>query len=143
MVGLDVCDKTLLTRKHLAALAHESGPVGRFVYSIGDYLLGKAEKSGADGAAMYDPLAVGVATDPTFVHTVSLRIDVETTGTLTRGETVANRWGYVERRELRHFPDGDRYAITAVEPAKPNAQVATTVEADRFIRLLVSRAHGK
>ncbi len=30
-----------------------------------------------------------------------------------------------------------------VEPAVRNARVATTVQADRFIDLLVSRIHGK
>src|SRR6185437_2807654 len=142
MVGLDVCNKTLLTRKQLDLLAHERGPVGRFVYSVADFLLSRAEKSGKSGTAMYDPLAVGVAVDATLVHTISMHVDVETGGVLTRGETVGNRWGFVERREMRSFPDGDRYVITGVDPVAPNAHVATTVDADRFLQLLVSRIHG-
>jgi purine nucleosidase len=147
MVGLDVCDRTRLTRGQLEPLAHESRPVGRFVYSVGDYLLKKEQQqsggSGPDGTAMYDPLAVGVAIDPTFVKTLHLHVDVETTGTLTRGETVASRWKFTERRELRSFPDADRYVVTSIDPVTPNAHVATTVQADRFIQMLVTRIHGK
>ena len=143
MVGLDVCDKTLLTRAKLELLAHEAEPIGRFVYAVGEFLVGKAQQSGKTGTAMYDPLAVGVAIDSTLVQTVPLHVEIETNGALTRGETVANRGGVVKRRELRSFPDGDRYVITGVEPAIRNTRVATTVQADRFIDLLVSRIHGK
>jgi inosine-uridine nucleoside N-ribohydrolase len=143
MVGLDVCDKTLLTRTKLELLAHEAEPTGRFVYAVGEFLVGKAQQSGKTGTAMYDPLAVGVAMDSTLVQTVPLHVEIETNGALTRGETVANRGGVVKRRELHSFPDGDRYVITGVEPAIRNARVATTVQADRFIDLLVSRIHGK
>lgn len=142
MIGLDVCDKTLLTRAKLELLAHEADPVGRFVYAVGDFLVRKAQQSGKAGTAMYDPLAVGVATDSTLVQTLPLHVEIETNGALTRGETVANRSGVVKRRELRSFPDGERYVITGVERAAANARVATTVQADRFIDLLVSRIRG-
>jgi inosine-uridine nucleoside N-ribohydrolase len=142
MIGLDVCNKTLLTRKKLEDLAHERGPAGQFVYSVANYLLTKAEAAGGAGTEMYDPLAVGVAIDPTLVNTEAMRVDVETIGRHTRGETVGNRWGYVDHRELRSFPEGSRYVVTGEERVKPNVQVGMTVEADRFIDLLVSRIKG-
>lgn len=88
---------------------------------------------------MYDPLAVGVAIDPTLVKAPEMHVDVETRGEFTRGETVANRRGAVERNVLR----GDRYIIEGVDPVQPNAKVCTEVEADRFLQMFVSRIQGK
>ncbi len=62
---------------------------------------------------MHDPLAVGVAVDPSFVGTTSAHVDVETMGELTRGMTVAD-W--------RPNPSG-----------APNAEIALQVDADRFL----------
>src|SRR5690349_16186014 len=47
-------------------------------------------------AHLHDPLAAGVALDPQLVTTRPATVDVELTGTLTRGMTIAdwsNRWG--------------------------------------------------
>ena len=65
MVGLDVCNKTRLTRKHMEALAKSTGPISSFVYKLADYLVTLNEKNGDAGTPMFDPLAVGVALDPT------------------------------------------------------------------------------
>lgn len=62
---------------------------------------------------MHDPLAVGAAIDPSFLVTARTSVDVETTGELTRGMTVADWRGRWKR------------------PA--NAEVATEVDAPRFI----------
>jgi purine nucleosidase len=47
-------------------------------------------------AHLHDPLAAAVALDPDLVQCRPAAIDVELTGTLTRGMTIAdwsNRWG--------------------------------------------------
>ena len=88
---------------------------------------------------MYDPLAVGVAMDSTLVKAPAMHVNIETRGEFTRGETVANRHGAVERNVLH----GDRYIIEGVDPVKPNAKVCTEVDADRFLKLFVSRIEGK
>ena len=44
MVGLDVCNKTRLTRKHMEALAKSTGPISSFVYKLADYLVTLNEK---------------------------------------------------------------------------------------------------
>ena len=62
---------------------------------------------------MHDPLAVGVAIDPSYVKTLRAFVDVETVGELTRGMTVGD-W--------RPNPS-----------SPPNAEVALDVESDRFI----------
>src|ERR1700693_1494207 len=111
MVGLDVGDKTLFGRKHLEQLARTHGPVNDFIYSVAKFLVDLSEKYGSDGTPMYDPLAVGAAIDSTLVKAPAMHVDVETRGEFTRGETVANRNGYIERNVLH----GERYVIEGVD----------------------------
>ena len=139
MVGLDVGDKTLLTKKHIDALAQNHGPISDFIYKVASYLIDLSAKFNSPGTPMYDPLAVGVAIDSTLVTAPAMHIDVETRGEFSRGETVANRRGYVERNVLH----GDHYVIEAVDKVEPNAKVCTDVEADRFLQMFVSRIRGK
>jgi len=143
MVGLDVGDKTLLTRKHIEALKSHPGPVSDFIYKVADFLIALSEKYGDSGTPMYDPLAVGVAIDPTLVKAPLMHVDVETRGEFTRGETVANRRGAIERNVLRHFPDGDRYVIEGLDTVQPNAKVCTEVNAEKFLQMFVTRIQGK
>jgi purine nucleosidase len=139
MVGLDVGDKTLLSNKYLDQLGATHGPVNDFIYSLAKYLIELSAKFGSPGTPMYDPLAVGVAIDSTLVKAPEMHVDVETKGEFTRGETVANRHGYVERNVLH----GDHYIVEGVDQVAPNAKVCVEVEADRFLQLFISRIQGK
>jgi purine nucleosidase len=143
MVGLDVGDKTLFTRKHLEQLGQTHGPVNDFIYGVTKFLVELAEKYGDTGSPMYDPLAVGVAIDAALVTAPAMHVDVETRGEFTRGETVANRRDEIERNVLRHFPEGDRYVIEGLDKVAPNAKVCIDVQADKFLQLFVSRMQGK
>jgi inosine-uridine nucleoside N-ribohydrolase len=80
-----------------------------------------------------------VAVDATLVKAPEMHVEVETRGEFTRGETVANRHGMVERNVLH----GDHYVIEGVDRVTPNAKVCVEVDADRFLRLFVSRIQGK
>jgi purine nucleosidase len=139
MVGLDVGDKTLLSQKELDILGKTHGPVNDFIHAVGKYLVDLSGQFGAPGTPMYDPMAVGVAIDATLVKAPEMHVDVETRGEFTRGETVANRNGYVERNVFH----GDRYVIEGVDKVTPNAKVCTDVDAERFLQLFVSRIQGK
>ncbi len=143
MVGLDVGDKTLLTRKHIELLKKNPGPMSDFIYRVADFLIALSEKYGDTGTPMYDPLAVGVAIDSTLVKAPPMHVEVETRGDYTRGETVANRRGANERNVLHHFPDGDRYVIEGLDTVQPNAKVCTEVDAERFLQMFVTRIQGK
>ena len=139
MVGLDVGDKTLFSKKYLDQLSQTHGPINDFIYAVGKYLIDLSAQFGSPGTPMYDPLAVGVVIDATLVKSPEMHVDVETRGDFTRGETVANRRGAVERNVLH----GDRYVIEAVDKIAPNAKVCVDVDANRFLQLLVSRIKGK
>jgi inosine-uridine nucleoside N-ribohydrolase len=139
MVGLEVGDKALFTRKYLGDLSQSHGPVNDFIVSVAKFMVGLSETFGASGSPMYDPSAVAVAIDPTLVKVQEMHVDVETRGEFTRGETVGNRHGDVERNVLH----GDRYVIEGVDTVKPNAKVCVDVDADRLLQLFVSRIRGK
>lgn len=125
MVGSDVGERTLITRKYLGELQSSHGPQSDFISKIADFYLTRSEKSGYNGAAMYDPLAVGIALDPTLGTLKEMHVDVETRGEFTRGETVANRMGSDEKNVLH----GDHYEIEGVTYLKPNARVCLASDA--------------
>lgn len=139
MVGLDVGNKTLFTKKQLDEIGAEHGPMSDFVYKVAKFLVELSAKYDSPGTPMYDPLAVGVAVDASIVTAPAMHVDVETRGEFTRGETVANRQGYIEKNVLH----GDRYIIEGLEKIEPNAKVCTEVQADRFLQMFVSRIKGK
>lgn len=139
MIGSDVGERTIITRKHLAELQALHGPESDFVAKLADFYVTRSEKSGYQGAAMYDPLAVGTVIDPTLVTLKDMHVDVETKGEFTRGETVANRIGSNENNVLH----GDHYEIEGVIELKPNARVCLASDAGRFLKLFISRIKGK
>lgn len=139
MIGSDVGERTLMTRKHLSQLQAMHGPESDFIFKLADFYLTRSEKSGYSGAAMYDPLAVATVIDPTLVTLKEFHVDVETKGEFTRGETVANRMGSNENNVLH----GDHYEIEGVIDLKPNARVCLAADADRFLQMFMSRIKGK
>ncbi len=139
MIGSDVGERTLFTRKDLTDLQAQHGPESDFIAKLADFYVTRSEKSGYVGAAMYDPLAVATEIDPTLVTLKDMHVDVETKGEFTRGETVANRMGYDEKNVLH----GDHYEIDGLMPLRPNARVCTNSDADRFVQLFISRIKGK
>jgi len=139
MVGSDVGERTLITRKELEQLRSTHGPQNDFIAQLVDFYVTRSEKSGWSGAAMYDPLAVAIAMDPTLGTLKEMHVDVETRGEFTRGETVANRTGYNENNVLH----GDHYEIESLIPLQPNARVCLAADRDRFLQLFLSRIQGK
>lgn len=139
MIGSDVGERTLMTRKHLSQLQAARGPQSDFVAKLADFYVTRSEKSGYQGAAMYDPLAVATAIDPSLVTLKDMHVDVETKGEFTRGETVANRMGSNENNVLH----GDHFEIEGVVELKANARVCVASDAERFVQLFISRIQGK
>ena len=78
MIGSDVGERTLITRKQLSELQSMHGPENHFIYKLADFYVTRSEKSGYQGAAMYDPLAVGTVIDASLVTLKEMHVDVET-----------------------------------------------------------------
>ena len=139
MIGSDVGERTLMTRKHLSELQAQHGPESDFIAKLADFYVTRSEKSGYEGAAMYDPLAVATAINPSLVTLKDMHVDVETKGEFTRGETVANRMGSDENNVLH----GDHYEIEGVIELKANARVCVASNAEQFLQLFIGRIKGK
>lgn len=139
MIGSDVGERTLITRKDVTELQANHRPESDFIAKLADFYVTRSEKSGYQGAAMYDPLAVATVIDPTLVTLKNMHVDVETKGEFTRGETVANRMGSDENDVLH----GDHYEIDGVIALKPNARVCVASDGDRFVRLFIGRISAK
>lgn len=139
MVGSDVGERTEFGPDYVKVLQSSRGPQIDFVAKIAAFCVGVGEANGYSGAAMYDPLAVGIALDPTLGTLKEMHVDVETRGEFTRGETVANRMGSDENNVLH----GDHYEIEGVIPLKANAKVVLTSDRKRFLDLFAARLKGK
>lgn len=139
MVGLDVTHRTNFGTAHLERLAKTHGTQNDFAARVMGFLVDLTKKFGGEGTPMHDPLAMGVAIDPSFVKTRHMRVEVETRGEFTRGATVGNRNNVVEHNELK----GDRYVMTGIDRVEPNAWVAVEVDAERFMSFFIDRLAGK
>lgn len=139
MVGLNVTEKTRFTGADLKRLAQTHGPQNDFAVKVLSFMVDLAGKLGAEGTPMHDPLAVGAVIDRSLITTEDMRVDIETRGEHTRGETVAGRHNSSDRKVLC----GDRYIIEGIEKVQPSVHVAVEPEAGRFIALFLSRLAGK
>jgi len=123
VVPLDVTRQVILRQKELAArLDRCQSRVSRFMadFTLHGFAFGA---QGSDvGIALHDPLAIGVALDPTLVTFEPLHIEIECEGRVTRGMSVA------DRRPLRSH-----------RKRRPNCRVAVTVDARRFLQLFLDR----
>ena len=147
-LGLDVTEGARLLPEHVVLLARRAGstpddsialgrgedpmiatrsvasdPIVRFVAdALRFYMEFHARYDGFYGAFIHDPLALAAALDRSLVTTEALYVDVETTGDLTMGMTVADR---------RH---------TTGRP--PNIDVARTADVPEFLERLIERVGG-
>ena len=121
LVPLDVTRRVVLTAADLgAALARHRGPTARFIQDFTAHGFDFETQQGDGSMALHDPLAVGVALDPSLVTLEPLHVVVECEGRLTRGMTVA------DRRPRRTGP-------------APTCRAALEVDAPRFLRLFLER----
>jgi purine nucleosidase len=145
-LGLDVTERAKLLPEHLARLASRAGcdPDGSVLGRASGSAPGRPSGAPAPnpivlyladalrfymefhsrydhfyGAFVHDPLALATALDPTLVRTEAVTVDVELSGRLTTGETVAD-WRHVWGRP-------------------PNLDVAVEADADRFFELFIER----
>jgi purine nucleosidase len=124
LVGMDVTMKVLLTRAMREEIA-ASGEVGATMMRIADFYV-RAYASmypEIDGCGLHDPLAVAIAEDKSLATTERMCVDIELSGVLTRGATIADR-----RRN--------------VAPERRNADMCVDVDRERFSRLFVETLKG-
>ena len=129
-VGLDVTERVKLDRDgvdSMCALAPDS-PIAGFLQDAVPFYIEFYERYGStDGASMHDPLALAIAIDPSLARLQTTRVEVETDGTWTRGETVT------DLRGIRRSPWPTGWM------QEDNARVALDVDAPAFMARLIER----
>lgn len=116
MVGLDVTMKVLVEQAEFEALGKIDTPMGRLVLDWLKFYEQLHRRTMGVGGALHDPLALAAIIDPSLIVTKEVYLDIETSGTVAHGATVADFWG--ERGK------------------KPNARIAVQVDSARFFTLL-------
>jgi purine nucleosidase len=118
MVGWDISRKYAAFDEEEQDALRALGPLGEFAVDTQATLNAWArEHTGLPGFDYPDPIAMAVALDPSVAtSTRRLRVDVETTGELTRGQTVVDHLGLTEQ--------------------PPNADVVLEASRERFLELL-------
>ncbi len=142
MVGLDVTRKVTVTADHLKELGAANNKVAEAAARVLRPSVEQARARGTPrGRALHDPLAAAVFLDRSLVKLQDFYVDVETSGELTAGETVA-----YPRAPIRQSappvgrPEGSQVVS---ESYKPNVSVAVDVDAERFFHILIARLTGK
>lgn len=120
LVGLDVAMKAPLSRQAVEDYAREHpSAVAQFIADCtGIYMAFYRDNEGFHGCYLHDPLAVGIAIDPSLASTESLYMVVETKGRFTSGMSLAD---LRDRRDESAFP--------------PNVEACLEVDTERFLKL--------
>ena len=127
LVPLDVTQQVVLTRRHLERLAGDDPRTRLIRDCTRGYMDHHKASSGIDGCFLHDPLALGVALDPSFVQTEDLDLQVITGDAEDRGKTVVAAPGQAGRPAGR--PAG-------------RVRVCTAVDAEGFLEFFLSRVGG-
>jgi len=131
-LGLDVTERAKMLPDHLAALAARAGcslegvrpggetnPIVRYLaHALPFYMEFHSRYDGFYGAFIHDPLALAAALDPTLLRTEAVTVDVELSGRLTTGETVADWrrvWGRPPNVDVAVEADSGRFMATFIE----------------------------
>ncbi|WP_369309781.1 nucleoside hydrolase [Providencia rettgeri] len=119
MVGLDLTHQALATPDIVKEIAAIGSDCSQFVVELLDFF-GKMYKQaqGFDAPPVHDPCAVAYVIDPSVMTTQKVPVDIELTGALTLGMTVA---------DFRH-----------PAPADCHTQVAVKLDHQKFWQLIVN-----
>jgi inosine-uridine nucleoside N-ribohydrolase len=119
MVGLDVTHQAILGGEMEGRL-RAAGAVGAFVADLNVFFTRyHRETYGWEGAPIHDAVALASVVRPGLVETRYRNVEVELESELCRGRTVVDLWNRTDR--------------------PPNAHVGVSVDAERFLELLVQR----
>ena len=120
LVGLDVAMKAPLPRQDVEDYVQKHpSTVAQFIADCtGIYMAFYRDNEGFHGCYLHDPLAVGVAIDPSLVATESVYMVVETEGKFTSGMSLAD---LRDRRDEATYP--------------PNVEACLDVNTEGFLKL--------
>jgi purine nucleosidase len=132
-VGLDITERAVMRRSDLNEVCSPAprSPLGQLIEGATSFYMDfYAAVVGEDGCRLHDPLALAVAIDPSLVRLETTRVEVETEGRWTMGETVADLTG------IRGSPWPVGWESEA------NARVALEVDEVAFMTRFVERVRA-
>ena len=139
MVGLDVTLRAIFEARRYHLLAEHvparGDAVARFAYAILERYLAADLAAGLEGSPLHDPLAVAALVRPELLGCRAVRVDIETQGRFTAGQSVVNLAGVVEKVEDR----GDHDDVGGLDRPVPNCEVALEVDTTAFVALFCER----
>lgn len=93
LVGMDVTMTTLLSTAMMAEISREGDHAVQTLMRIAAFYVDAYQTMypGIAGCGLHDPLAVAIAEDPSLATMERMAVDVELHGSLTRGQTIADR----------------------------------------------------
>jgi inosine-uridine nucleoside N-ribohydrolase len=139
MVGLEIGRKALFKKHHLEMLkSSKNNELNEFAVRVLEYLMARSISRGSDGISLYDPTAVAAVIDRSLIRTEFCRVEIETRGEFTRGQTVINQQNVLNRKVRK----GDHFAFNGEVAVNPNVNVAVDIDTERFIKLLLERLAG-
>lgn len=119
--GLDVAYPTLITRPYLDRIAAVDSPACRLLTGVAEAnILNYRREYGDQGGARFNDLpTVAYAIDPTLFDGQSVRVEIETAGTMTYGMTVVDWRGQYGR--------------------PPNTELLLQVDHQRLVKMFTER----
>ena len=120
-VGLDVCRPCVVTHAHLDRIRAADTPATRLLRTVGDSIQAnyRREYADHDGARFNDLPCMAYVVDPSLFRGERVRVEIETTGTFSYGQTIADWRGQYGR--------------------EPNATVLLDVDHARLVDLFTER----
>jgi len=132
VVPLDVTLRTHLHLDEIARFERAHTPLTEYLgRNVRPWVTWLAARFGRDGCPLHDPLALAVLLDPDVVRLRSRSADIELSGRLTRGRTVA--WDSTNDELLQ--------VVVPLHEAR-FVDIAYEVDNDRFMPLLLDRLTG-
>jgi len=117
LITLDQTIKLVLSPEKIRALEALGTPAASLTAELINKMIRKYGVAEGEALALHDPITVAAIIDPSIITTEHIYLDIETFGELTVGRTVCD----FHRRSGR----------------EPNAHVATGIDPEKFVALLL------
>ena len=138
MVGTDVTTKVQFTAADFDKIDQAGTQVAHIAAELGRFRLNRVgrDATGREPTTGFNDLpATAYVIQSRHFTTERMKVDVETAGPLTLGQTVANRRNVV----VKIGPEGDHFGIVGSEPVEPNVDVAVAIEEQQVKALFMER----
>lgn len=131
MFGLNVTRQAGASEAHIERMRALGNEVGRAAADLLEFFLGALrQRYGLDTASLHDACAAAVLIDPDLFTLEPMHVAVELNGELTRGMTVCDY-------RFSRLWASEGWSHDGHSTPRPNAEVATAIDSERFMELVI------